>query len=141
MGHTNDVIQDGGFGHEVSAAPLERIEPEISCTDPQSFLGDGAPVKTLDMEPGVSSPVCKCSLLTHRCWEHRAALDILGRRNQSSMFHISFDLHAFFWAVFYLYPLKSCNHLDIYQEKIIICKDTRTSVFLASSGLPWWLRW
>ena len=78
LGHKNDVIQDGGFGHAVSAAPLERIEPEISCMDRQSFLGNGAPVNTLDTEPGVSSPVCKCSLPAHRCWEHRAAHDTLG---------------------------------------------------------------
>ena len=143
MAHKNDVIQDWGFGHAVSAAPLERSESEISCMGRQSFLSDGAPVNTLDTEPGVSSPVCKCSLLAHRCCEHRAAHDNLGRRNQSSMFHISFDsaLYAFSWAAFYLYLLKSCNPLDIYQEKIILCKDTCTSVFLASSGLPWWLRW
>ena len=143
MGHKNDVTQDGGFGPAVSAAPLERFEPEISCMDHQSCLGNGAPVNTLDTEPGVSSPVCKCSLPAHRCWEHRAAHDTLRRRNQSSMFHMSFDsaLYAFSWAVFYLYLLKSCNPLDIYQEKIILCKDTCTSVFLASSGLPWWLRW
>ena len=143
MGHLSNVIQDGGFGPAVSAAPLEWFEPEISCMDNQSCLRGGAPLKPLDMEPGVSSRVCKCSLLAHRCCEHRAAHDNLGRRNQSSMFHISFDsaLYAFSWAVFYLYLLKSCNPLDIYQEKIILCKDTCTSVFLASSGLPWWLRW
>ena len=135
------MIQDGGFGHAVSAAPLERFEPEISCMDHQSCLGNGAPVKTLDTEPGVSSRVCKCSMPAHQCWEHRAAPDTLRRGNQNSMFHISFDLCAFSWAVFHLYLLKSYNPLDIYQEKIILCKDTHTSVFLASSGLPWWLKW
>ena len=142
-GHKNDVIQDRGFGHAVSAAPLERFEPEISCMDHQSWFGDGAPLKTLDTETGVSSCVCKSSMPAHQCWEHKAAHDTLGRRNQSSMFHMSFDsaLHAFSWAVFYLYLLKSCNPLDIYQEKIILCKDACTSVFLASSGLPWGFRW
>ena len=91
MGHKNDVIQDGGFGHAVSAAPLERFEPEISCMDHQSCLGDGAPVNALDTEPGVSSPVYKCSLPAHQCWEHKAAHDMLGRGNQSSMFHTFFD--------------------------------------------------
>ena len=52
MGHKNDVIQDGGYGHVVSAAPLEKFEPEISCMDDQSCLGNGAPVNTLDTEPG-----------------------------------------------------------------------------------------
>ena len=143
MGHRNDVIQDGGFGHAVSAAPLERLEPEISCMDHQSCLCDGAPVNTLDTEPGVSSHVYKCSLPAHRCWEHKTAHDTLGRGNQSSMFHTFFDsaLLPSSWAVFHLYLLKSFNSLDIYQEKIILCKDTYTSVFLASSGLPWWLRW
>ena len=97
------MIQDGGFGHAVSAAPLERFEPEISCMDHQSCLGDGARVKTLDMEPGVSSRVCKRSTPAHQCWEHRAAPGTLRRGNQSSMFHISFDLYAFSWAVFHLY--------------------------------------
>ena len=78
MGHKNDVIQDGGFAHVVSAVPLERFEPEISCMDHQSCLGDGDPVKTLDMEPGVSSCVCKCSLLVHKCWDHKAAHDSTG---------------------------------------------------------------
>ena len=71
---------------QVSAAPLERSESEISCMNSQSFLGDGAPVKTLDTEPGVSSRVCKCSLLAHLCWEHRAAHDTLGRRTKVPCF-------------------------------------------------------
>ena len=102
MGLENDVIQDGGFSHAVSAAPLERFEPEISCMDCQSFLGDGAPVKILDTKPGVSSRVCECSLPAYWCWKHRTAHDTLGKRNQSSMFHISFDsaLYAISWAVF-----------------------------------------
>ena len=142
LGHKNDATQDGGFGPAVSAAPLERFEPEISCMNHQSCLGNGAPVKTPDMEPGVSSCVCKSSIPAHRWWEHKAAHDTLGRQNQSSMSHISFDsaLYAFSWAVFYLYLLKSCNPLDIYQEKIILCKDACTSGFLASSGLHWGLR-
>ena len=143
LGHKKDVNHGEGFSHAVSYAPLERFEPEISCMDPQSFLGDGAPVKSLDTEPGVSSCHCKCSLQAHQCWEHKAAHDTLGRGNQSSMFQIYVDsiLYAISWAVFYLYLLKSCNLLDIYQEKIILCKDACTSVFLASSGLLWWLRW
>ena len=67
LAHKTDLIQDDGFGHAVSAAPLERFEPEISCMDHQSCLGNGAPVKTLDTEPGVSSHVCKSSLLAHQC--------------------------------------------------------------------------
>ena len=137
------MIQDGGFGPAVSAAPLERIEPEISCMDCQSCLGNGAPVKTLDTEPGVSSLICKSSLPACRCWEHKAAHDTLGRGNQNSMFHISFDsaLYTFFLGSFFICIfLKSCNPLDIYQEKTILCKDKCTSVFLASSGLPWGLR-
>ena len=136
LGHKNDVIQDGGFGHAVSAAPLERFEPEISCMDHQSCLGDGAPVNALDTEPGVSSPVYKCSLPAHQCWEHKAAHDMLGRGNQSSMFHTFFDsaLLPSSWEVFCLYLFKCCNSLDIYQDKIILYKDTCTSVFLASSG-------
>ena len=51
----NNVIRNGGFAHAVSAAPLERLEPEISCMERQSCLQDGAPVKALDTEPGVSS--------------------------------------------------------------------------------------
>ena len=83
----NNVIRNGGFAHVVSAAPLERLEPEISCMDCQSCLGDGAPVKALDMEPGVSSRVCKCSMPAHQCWEDKAACDALGRINQK--LHIS----------------------------------------------------
>ena len=87
MGHKNDMIQDGGFGHAVSAAPLEKFEAEISYMDSQLYLGDGAPVKTPDMEPGVSSRVCKCSMPAHQCWEDKAACDALGRINQK--LHIS----------------------------------------------------
>ena len=132
------MIQDRGFDHAVSAAPLERFEPEISCMDHQSCLQDGALVKALDMDPGVSSHVCKCSMPAHRCWEHKATHDTLGREKQSSMFHTFFEsaIYAFSWAVFYLYLLKSCNPLDIYQEKIILCKDTCTSVFLLHQGFP-----
>ena len=78
MGHKNAVIYDGGFGHAVSAAPLEKFEAEISYMDSQLYLGDGAPVKTPDMEPGVSSRVCKCSLLVHKCWDHNAPHDSTG---------------------------------------------------------------
>ena len=97
MGHKNAVIYDGGFGHAVSAAPLEKFEAEISYMDSQLYLGDGAPVKTPDLEPGVSSRVCKCSLLAHQCWEHKAAHDTLGRGNQSFMFH------TFFYSALYAY--------------------------------------
>ena len=83
----NNVIQDRGFSHVMSAAPLERFEPKIICRDSQSRLRGGAPVKTLDTEPGVSSRACKCSLLAHRCWEHKAAHDTQGRGNQK--FHAS----------------------------------------------------
>ena len=121
MGHKNNVIQDGGFGHAVSAAPLERFEPEISCMDHQSCLGDGAPVNALDTEPGVSSRVCKCSLLAHCCWEHKPAYDTLGR-GKAPRFTLSLTLAymPFSWAVFYLYLSKFCSPLGIYQEKTII---------------------
>ena len=107
--------------------------------DRQSCLGDGAPVNALDTEPGVSSPVYKCSLPAHQCWEHKAAHDMLGRGNQSSMFHTFFDsaLLPSSWEVFCLYLFKCCKSLDIYQDKIILYKDTCTSVFLASSGFSW----
>ena len=82
MGHKNAGIYDGGFGHAESAAPLEKFEAEISYMDSQLYLGDGAPVKTPDMEPGVSSRVCKCSMPAHQCWEDKAACDALGRINQ-----------------------------------------------------------
>ena len=131
------MIQDGGFGHAVSAAPLERFEPEISCMECQSCLQDGAPVKALDTEPGVSSRVCKCSLPAHRCWEHKAAYNTLGR-GKAPCFTLSLTLPymPFSWAAFNLYLLKSCNPLSIYQEKIILCKDTCTSVFLLHQGFP-----
>ena len=77
---------------QVSAAPLERSESEISCMDSQSCLQGGAPLKLLDMEPGVSSLVCKCSLLAHRCWEHKAAHDTLERGNQKFNAQLSLTL-------------------------------------------------
>ena len=122
LGHLSNVIQDGGFGPAVSAAPLEWFEPEISCMDNQSCLWGGAPLKPLDMEPGVSSRVCKCSLLAHRCWEHKAAHDTLGRGNQKFTAHTLFDsaLCAFFPGQFSSVSFKLCNPLGIYQEKSII---------------------
>ena len=114
MGHKNDVIQDGGFGHVVSAAPLKKFETEISCMDHQSCLGDGVPEKSLDMEPRVSSHVCQCSMQAHRSYEHKAAHDTLGKEKQSSIFHTFFDsaLYAFSWQFFYLYLLKSWTQLS-----------------------------
>ena len=41
LGHKNAVIYDGGFGHAVSAAPLEKFEAEISYMDSLLYLGDG----------------------------------------------------------------------------------------------------
>ena len=104
LGHLSNVIQDGGFGHAVSAAPLEWCEPEISCMDSQTCLRGGAPIKPLDTEPGVSSRVCKCSLQAHWCWEHKAAHDTLGRGNQKFHTHTVFDsaLCAFFPGQFFL---------------------------------------
>ena len=129
------MIQDRGFGHAVSPAPLERIEPEISCMDRQSCLGNGAPVKSLDTEPGVSSLICKCSLPAFWHWEHKAAHDTLGRGNQNFISHFLWlcPLYLFPGQFFYLYFLKSCNPLDIYQEKTILCKDKCTSVFIRAS--------
>ena len=121
LDHLSNVIQDGGFGHAVSAAPLEWFEPEISCMDSQSCLRGGAPLKVMETEPGVSSHVCKCSLLAHQCWEHKAAHDTLGRGNQKFNAQLSLTLPYVHFSLgsFHLYLSKLCNPLGIYQEKSI----------------------
>ena len=141
LGHKNDVIQDGGFGHAVSAESLEIFEPEISYMGHQSCLGNGVPVKTLDTSlewaPVSASPYCRHisagnTKLPMTPWEEETKVPCLTFPLTYMPFPGQFFIYIF---------LKSCNPLDIYQEKIICCKDTRTSVFLATSGLPWWLRW
>ena len=140
LGLENDVLQDGGFGHA-----------SISCTSREVWVWDQ--LYGLSVIPWWWSPSKNSG---HGAWSELPCLQVLtlstsvlgtqscpwhpGKTNQSSMFHISLTYMPFPGQFFYLYLLKSCNPLDIYQEKIILCK-TGTSVFLASSGLPWWLRW
>ena len=114
----NNVIQNGGFAHAVSAAPLERLEPEISCMERQSCLQDGAPVKALDTEPGVSSHVCKCSLPAHWCWEHKAAYNTLGR-GKAPCFTLSLTLPymPFSWAVFFICIFQNSAILWVYTRR------------------------
>ena len=139
----NDVIQDGGFGHAVSAAPLERFEPDISCMDHQSCLGDGSQKNlwTRSLEGAPTSASAQCQLIGAR--NTKLPMTPWEEKSKVPYFTLSLTLPymPFPGQFFYLYLIKSCNSLDIYQEKFILCKDTCNSVFLASSGLPWWVRW